>query len=54
MFLLQLENIVSFRLTSVAQTLLPILIAAVAYPLGNRKMMALCPPKSAPSNASTA
>jgi drug/metabolite transporter (DMT)-like permease len=44
-FLLQLENIVSFRLTSVAQTLLPILIAAVAYPLGNRKMMALCPPE---------
>ncbi len=44
-FLLQLENIVSFRLTSVAHTLLPILIAAVAYPLGNRKMMALCPPE---------
>ena len=44
-FLLQLENIVSFRLTSVAQTLLPILIAALAYPLGNRKMMALCPPE---------
>ncbi|MEN6635805.1 MAG: multidrug resistance efflux transporter family protein, partial [Clostridiaceae bacterium] len=26
-------------------TLPPILIAAVAYPLGNRKMMALCPPE---------
>ena len=44
-FLLQLGNIVSFRLTSIAQTLLPILVAAIAYPLGNRKMMALCPPE---------
>jgi len=44
-FLLQLNNIVSFRLTSIAQTLLPILVAAIAYPLGNRKMMALCPPE---------
>jgi drug/metabolite transporter (DMT)-like permease len=44
-FLLQLNNIVHFRLDSVAQTLLPILVAAVAYPLGNRKMMALCPPE---------
>ena len=44
-FLLQLGNIVSFRLESIAQTLLPILVAAVAYPLGNRKMMALCPPE---------
>lgn len=44
-FLLQLQNILSAQLTSVAQTLLPILVAAVAYPLGNRKMMALCPPE---------
>jgi drug/metabolite transporter (DMT)-like permease len=44
-FLLQLKNILAFRLTSVAETLLPILVAAVAYPLGNRKMMAHCPPE---------
>ena len=44
-FLLQIKNIVSLDLTSLAGTLLPILIAAVAYPLGNRKMMALCPPE---------
>lgn len=44
-FLLQLNNILSFHLTSLAATLLPILVAAVAYPLGNRKMMALCPPE---------
>jgi drug/metabolite transporter (DMT)-like permease len=44
-FLLQLGNIVSFRLESIALTLVPILVAAVAYPLGNRKMMALCPPE---------
>ncbi len=44
-FLLQLKNILSFHLTSIAQTLLPILVAAVSYPLGNRKMMALCPPE---------
>ena len=44
-FLLQLGNLVSFRLESIARTLLPILVAAIAYPLGNRKMMALCPPE---------
>ncbi|HML68085.1 MAG TPA: multidrug resistance efflux transporter family protein [Clostridia bacterium] len=44
-FLLQLGNIVSLRLESIARTLLPILVAAIAYPLGNRKMMALCPPE---------
>lgn len=44
-FLLQLGNIVSFRLESIALTLLPILVAAISYPLGNRKMMALCPPE---------
>jgi len=44
-FLLQLKNILAFELHSVAETLVPILVAAVAYPLGNRKMMALCPPE---------
>ena len=44
-FLLQLKNILAFQLASVAETLIPILVAAVAYPLGNRKMMALCPPE---------
>ena len=44
-FLLQLKNILAFQLGSVAETLLPILVAAVAYPLGNRKMMAHCPPE---------
>jgi len=42
-FLLQAKNIASFRLSLVAETLAPIFIGAVAYPLGNRKMMALCP-----------
>ena len=42
-FLLQWENIRSFHLASVATTLLPILVAAVSYPLGNRMMMAHCP-----------
>lgn len=40
-FLLQAKNVASLQLGSVAATLLPILVAAVAYPLGNRKMMAL-------------
>lgn len=41
-FLMQAKNIASLHLGSVAATLIPILIAAIAYPLGNRKMMALC------------
>ena len=41
-FLLQVKNVRSLHLGSVAATLLPILVAAVSYPLGNRKMMALC------------
>jgi len=41
-FLMQAKNIASLHLGSVAATLVPILIAAIAYPLGNRKMMALC------------
>ena len=44
-FLLQVKNIVSLNTASLIGTLPPILIAAVAYPLGNRKMMALCPPE---------
>lgn len=41
-FLLQARNVETLQLGSVAATLLPILVAAVSYPLGNRKMMALC------------
>ncbi len=44
-FLLQVKNIVSLNLASLIGTLPPILVAAVSYPLGNRKMMALCPPE---------
>ncbi len=44
-FLLQVKNIVSLNTLSLLGTLPPILIAAVSYPLGNRKMMALCPPE---------
>ncbi len=44
-FLLQVKNIVSLNTASLIGTLPPILVAAVSYPLGNRKMMALCPPE---------
>jgi drug/metabolite transporter (DMT)-like permease len=44
-FLLQVKHIVSLDLASLIGTLPPILVAAVSYPLGNRKMMALCPPE---------
>lgn len=40
-FLLQLHNVVSLDLHHIFLALFPILIAAVAYPLGNRKMMAV-------------
>ena len=40
-FLVQLKNATSLHLGSMADALLPILVAAIAYPLGNRKMMAL-------------
>ena len=43
--LLQIENIVTLNTASLSGTLLPIFVAAIAYPLGNRKMMALCPPE---------
>jgi drug/metabolite transporter (DMT)-like permease len=41
-FLLQFHNIRNLEISLVLLTLLPILVAAVAYPLGNRKMMVLC------------
>lgn len=34
----------TFTLRQMLLTLLPILVAAFCYPLGNRKVMALCPP----------
>lgn len=40
-FLLQLHNVVSLDLRNVSLALISILIAAMAYPLGNRKMMAI-------------
>ncbi len=41
-FLLQWNDIAHLKVQSLALTLLPILIGAVSYPLGNRKMMAVC------------
>lgn len=41
-FLLQINNEIKLNLTLFVQTLLPILIAAISYPLGNRKMMEIC------------
>jgi drug/metabolite transporter (DMT)-like permease len=41
-FLLQGGGASPVKPETLARTLLPILAAAVAYPLGNRKMMALC------------
>ncbi|MDF2869118.1 MAG: YjlA [Anaerocolumna sp.] len=41
-FLLQLQNAAGASTSNLALTLLPILVAATAYPLGNRKMMELC------------
>lgn len=40
-FLLQINNIVSLQISLLVRTLLPILLAAISYPLGNRKMMAI-------------
>ncbi|NTV77925.1 MAG: multidrug resistance efflux transporter family protein [Clostridiales bacterium] len=40
-FLLQAHNIKELELHKMLLTLVPILIAAVAYPLGNRKMMVI-------------
>ena len=41
-FLLQLRYIVNLHTDVIAMTLLPILTASIAYPLGNRKMMEIC------------
>lgn len=41
-FLLQAQDILRLELTTTIYTLIPIFIAAISYPLGNRKMMALC------------
>ncbi len=43
--LLQLPNLTGQALSGSAAALIPILIAAFSYPLGNRKMMQLCPPE---------
>ncbi len=40
-FLLQAQNIIHMELHTTFWTLIPILVAATCYPLGNRKMMAL-------------
>jgi drug/metabolite transporter (DMT)-like permease len=44
-FLLQLSHIQSMKTKGMLSALLLILIAAFSYPLGNRKMMAYCPPE---------
>ncbi len=41
-FLMQLKDIAAMRTDAVLLTLLPIIVAAAAYPLGNRKLMAVC------------
>lgn len=42
-FILQFNNIGSFKIQDTFLCLVPIIIAAISYPLGNRKMMAVCP-----------
>ncbi|MDO4260724.1 MAG: multidrug resistance efflux transporter family protein [Eubacteriales bacterium] len=41
-FLMQLPNLSRMDAAGSAEALLPVLVAAFAYPLGNRKMMELC------------
>lgn len=41
-FLLQMQNIADLNVHDILLTLFPMLIAAVSYPLGNRKMMLVC------------
>lgn len=43
-FIMQIPNISSDNLRGNTIVLIPILVAAFAYPLGNRKMMQYCPP----------
>lgn len=38
-FLMQIHNVMNLNLNNISLTLFPMLIAAIAYPLGNRKMM---------------
>ena len=40
--LLQWNNLISLQMRNLSLTLIPILVAAISYPLGNRKMMAVC------------
>lgn len=42
-FLLQIDNLSNFRLSDTFLCLLPVIIAAISYILGNRKMMSVCP-----------
>jgi len=42
-FVMQIPNMSASGMSRNLLALLPILVAAFAYPLGNRKMMALCP-----------
>lgn len=44
-FVLQASTAAELRFEELAQALLPILLAAVCYPLGNRKLMQYCPPE---------
>lgn len=44
-FLLQVSHLENMKLGGSLAALALILIAAVSYPLGNRKMMAICPPE---------
>ena len=42
-FMMQVPHLKRMEVRTVLFTLAPILVAAFSYPLGNRKMMALCP-----------
>ena len=44
-FLLQSASAASLHADGLARALLPILLAAFCYPLGNRRLMQLCPPE---------
>lgn len=44
-FVLRPSTAAELRFEELAQALLPILLAAVCYPLGNRKLMQYCPPE---------
>lgn len=42
-FVLQFDNITNFKLSDIIYCLIPMIIAAINYPLGNRKIMHICP-----------